>query len=134
VQHSGVTQRVFGWPNGECVRASYATILGLPIEAIPRLDPGAAALVGQEQAERERAWLASIGLGLYEIASPPDKELPREMLYSVPQVPHLMSGVSPRGYGHRCVGVGGRVAFDPHPSRAGLTTVYAIGFLVPLCK
>jgi hypothetical protein len=130
----GVTQRVFGWPNGECVRASYATILGLSIEDVPRLDPGAAALSGQEQADRERAWLASIGLGLVEFSTAPDKGLPQELLYGVPNVPHLMSGISPRGYGHRCVGVGGRVAFDPHPSRAGLTTVYAIGFLVPRCK
>jgi hypothetical protein len=43
-----------------------------------------------------------------------------------------MSGISPRGYGHRCVGIGGKLVWDPHPSREGLLTVYSIGMLVPL--
>lgn len=127
-----VTQRVYGWPYGECVRASYATILGVPIDCVPRLDPGSM-LAGEEQIDRERAWLASIGLGLYEIPTDPDprRELPQEILDCVPEVPHLISGISPRGYGHRCVGIGGRVFFDPHPSRDGLNSIYAVGLLVP---
>lgn len=128
----GVTQRVTGFPFGECVRASYATLLGIPIDAVPPLDPGTSARMGQEQGNREREWLASIGLGLVEISVNPPDELPEEVLACVPEVPHLMSGISPRGFGHRCVGIGGRLAFDPHPSRAGLVTVYAIGMLVPL--
>lgn len=128
------TQRVVGWPYGECVRASYATILGVDIERVPRFDPGA--LGGEDQTVHERQWLASIGFDLIEFSTDPEDELPEEMLDEVhetmPTVQHLMSGISPRGYGHRCVGIGGRVAFDPHPSRAGLVTVYAIGFLVPL--
>lgn len=127
-----VTQRTTGWPYGECVRASYATLLGVSIDEIPRLDPGAAMEAGQEQGNRERAWLASIGYGLVEIATRSDDSLPQEVLDCVPRVPHLMSGISPRGFGHRCVGIGGRLAFDPHPSRAGLLTVYSIGMLVPL--
>ncbi len=113
------TQRVEGYPYGECVRASYATLLDLPIELVPRLDPGAL-LPGETQDERERAWLAMLGLELLEI--PPRK---------VPPVFHLMTGISPRGFGHRCVGFQGEVAWDPHPSRAGLSTVSSLGFLVP---
>jgi hypothetical protein len=128
----GVTQRIEGWPYGECVRAAYATILGVDIEEVPRLDPGAAMAVGQDQGDREREWLASIGLGLVEIHCDVEDSIPPEILDCVPEVPHLMSGISPRGFGHRVVGVGGRVAFDPHPSRAGLVTVYSIGILVPL--
>ena len=127
-----VTQRVYGFPHGDCVRSSLATILGLPYESIPRLDPGAMR-PGEEQGDRERAWLSSIGLNLIEIKTDPDKNLPQEVLDCVPRdMTHLMSGISPRGFGHRCVGVGGQLAFDPHPSRAGLVTVYSIGILVPL--
>ena len=126
------TQRIEGWPYGECVRATYATILGVPIDLIPRLDPGAAMEEGQNQGDREREWLASIGLGLVEISASPDEGLPPEVLNSMPEVPHLMSGISPRGFGHRVVGIGGRLLFDPHPSRDGLVRVYSVGLLVPL--
>ena len=126
------SQRIEGWPNGECVRAAYATILGMPIDAVPRLDPAAAAADGQDQGDREREWLASIGLGLVEISAPPEEGLPQEVLDCMPEVPHLMSGISPRGFGHRVVGIGGRLLFDPHPSRDGLVTVYSVGLLVPL--
>lgn len=127
-----VAQRVEGWPFGECVRASYASLLDLPIEAVPRFDP-AALRPGETQRARERAWLASLGLDLLEVrtASVGD-ELPDEVLDAVPPGTwHLVSGTSPRGLGHRCVGLGGRVAHDPHPSRAGLLTVYSVAFLVP---
>jgi hypothetical protein len=127
----GVTQRTEGWPGGECVRASYATLLGVDIDLIPPLDPGTAARKGQDQGNMERAWLSSIGLDLVEIAVDPYDTIPQEVLDCVPEVPHLMSGISPRGYGHRCVGIGGQVAWDPHPSRAGLLTVYSVGLLVP---
>lgn len=126
-----VMQRVEGWPNGECVRAAYATILGLPIDAVPRLDPGIAAVAGQEQGNRERMWLSTLGLELIEIACDPRYSLPDEFLDSLPEVPHLMSGISPRGFGHRVVAVGGQIVHDPHPSQDGLVTIYSVGFLVP---
>jgi hypothetical protein len=127
-----VTQRVCGFPFGECVRSSYSAILEIPIDEVPPFDPGTCAHYGQEQGDRERAWLSSIGLGLITIYTSPDKTLAPEVLDCVPEVPHLMSGISPRGHGHRVVGIGGRVAWDPHPSRAGLLTCYSVGILVPL--
>ncbi len=130
-----VSQTVTGWPSGNCVAAAYSSLLGIPIERIPRLDPGAAMRAGQEQGHRERMWLASIGYDLFEItAGPgPDDELSQDVLDCIPEdLPHLMSGISPRGFGHRCVGIGGRLSWDPHPSRAGLVSVYSIGILVPL--
>ena len=126
------TQTKTGWPYGNCVKFAYSAILNIPPESIPDLDPGTSAEVGQEQGDRERAWLSSIGYNLVEISTSPDDTLPQEVLDCVPEVPHLMSGISPRGYGHRCVGIGGRLAWDPHPSRAGLRTVYSIGILVPI--
>lgn len=122
------TQSREGWPLGDCVRASYATILDLPLEAVPRFDP--AILGGEEQRDKERRWLSSLGLTLVEISSAPD-ELPNEVLGLIPPGLHLISGISPRNLGHRCVGMGGRVVWDPHPSRAGLTRVYSVGLLVP---
>lgn len=129
--YTPVTQRVEGYPFGECVRATYAAILNIPIEVVPRFDP-ASLSPGERQGDRERRWLASIGIDLIEISVPHDEELPQEALDDVPQIEHLISGVSPRGFGHRCVGFGGSVLWDPHPSRAGLVTVYSVGFLVPL--
>ena len=73
-----------------------------------------------------------IGYNLVEFGVNPPDELPDEVLGCVPEVPHLMSGISPRGFGHRCVGIGGQLVWDPHPSRAGLVTVYSIGLLVPM--
>jgi hypothetical protein len=88
--------------------------------------------LGMEQNALERAWLSSLGYDLVTIEVPPDDELPQEVLDSVPEVPHFLGGISPRGFGHRCVGVGGQLVWDPHPSRAGLVSVYSIGMVVPL--
>jgi len=130
---SPTTQTRQGWPYGNCVQASYAAILDLPLDEVPRFDP---AILGSEgQGERERRWLRSLDppLDLIEVQVPPG--LPPSFLPEVvPPVEHLISGLSPRGFGHRCVGWGGRVLWDPHPSRAGLTRVYSVGFLVPLAR
>lgn len=126
-----VTQRYEGWPRGECVRAAYAALLDLPIAQVPRFDPASLA-IGEEQRDKERKWLATLGLRLIEVSMSKDlAPIPGEVLELVPPVLTLLSGISPRGFGHRCVGTGGEVLWDPHPSRAGLTQVYAIGFLVP---
>ena len=121
-------QRYEGWPAGECVRASYATLLDMNINDVPRFDP--ASLNGEKQHDKEKRWLNSIGLDLIEISTAPD-ELPKDIIGQIPPIEHLISGISPRGFGHRCVGFGGRVLFDPHPSKLGLRTIYSVGFLVP---
>lgn len=123
-----VTQRVEGYPFGECVRASYSALLEMPLELVPRFDPGSLR-PGENQTEREREWLHMIGLDLIEIPADEAAELPPEGL----DRDHLVSGISPRGLGHRCVGHGGRVVWDPHPSRAGLVKVISFGILVPRC-
>ena len=118
---AGVTQRHEGFPHGECVRASYATLLGLDVDLVPRLDPGAL-LPGETQRGRERRWLASLGLALDE----------RAPVGPAPRGWHLVRGLSPRGpHGHCCVGYRGRVAWDPHPSRAGLREVWSFQELCP---
>lgn len=125
-----VEQRGTGWPGGECVRATYAMLLDLPYEDVPRFDPEA--LRGRKQRLAERVWLASLGLDLIEVCAPPGRELADEELAEVPEVYHLISGRSVRGFGHRCLGYAGYVAADPHPSQAGLETIESVGLLVPL--
>lgn len=130
----GVTQKQVGYPKGECVRASYASILGLPLEGVPRLDPEVSHAAGIPQRVYERDFLRGIGLMLVEMYMATEDPLPKAFLANAPKIYHLLSGLSERNLFHRCVGFGGKVAFDPHPSRAGLVTVNAIGFLAPVCS
>ncbi len=117
------TQTQEGYPYGDCVRASYAALFGLPIESIPRFDP-ASLRPGESQQQKERRWLRSLGLDLIEINP--------ARAASTALGEHLISGLSPRGFGHRCIGVDGQVAWDPHPSRAGLVEIWSIGLVVPV--
>ena len=45
---------------------------------------------------------------------------------------HLVIGRTARGTLHACVGLNGKVVWDPHPSRSGLTEIIEFEFLVPL--
>ena len=128
-----VTQVETGFPRGECVRAGYASLLGLPLEAVPRFDPEAnAATGGVPQQFRERQFLRGLGLLLVEVSSgDDDRPLPGEVLASAPPVFHPMTGLSPRGFSHRVVGHGGRVVHDPHPDRTGILYCNIVGFLAP---
>lgn len=119
-----VEQTAFGWPDGNCVRASWATLLGVPIEDVPHFDPRF--LAGRDQLTEERKWIR--GLGYDVVVVPANAELDVS-----PDVCHLVSGLSPRGpFGHRCVGRGGKLVWDPHPSHLGLLEIWSYTFLVPL--
>jgi len=89
----------------DCVRASVASVLGLPLCAVPELPED------DRQYDRLAEWLACHGLSLREVAPGTARG------YS------LLSGVSPRLVRHSVVGRGGRVLFDPHRSRAGLILI-----------
>lgn len=119
-----VDQTAFEYPYGNCVRAAWASLLGIPMSRVPDFDPGH--LGDRDQIEAERAWVRSLGHDLVVVSARGDR----------PDVPahvcHLVSGLSPRGYGHRCVGRGGEVVWDPHPSHLGLLEVWSYTFLVPL--
>ena len=118
-------QTKFNFPNGDCVRASYASLLGVPLDIIPDFSPGA---IGEDanQLEVERAWLRGLGHDLVVVSAKGDKP------NVSPHVCHLVSGLSPRGFGHRCVGRGGEIVWDPHPSHLGLVETWSYAFLVPL--
>jgi hypothetical protein len=118
-----VTQTKVGWPDGNCVRASYASLLGVDLDLVPDFSP--AALRGDNQRAAERAWLRDLG---YDLVVVPEGGARPDVS---PDTLHLVSGLSPRGFGHCCVGRGGQVVWDPHPSRAGLVEVWHRAFLVP---
>jgi hypothetical protein len=120
-----VEQTAFGYPNGNCVRASWATFLGVPLSQVPDFDPGH--IGDRDQLEAERQWVRGQGFDVVVVSAKGDRP-------SIPaDVVHLMSGLSPRGpHGHRVVGQGGRMVWDPHPSHAGLVELWSYTFLVPL--
>ena len=94
------------------------------MDEVPDFDPGH--LGDKDQLEEERKWVRQYGFDIVVISAKGDKP-------SIPShLPHLISGLSPRGFGHRCVGKGGKLVWDPHPSHLGLVEVWSYAFLVPL--
>lgn len=117
-----VEQTELGYPRGNCVRAAWASLLGVPLAVVPDFSPHA--LGDRVQIAAERAWVRTLG---YDLVVVPDVAIDVP-----PDVCHMVSGLSPRGFGHRCVGRGGEVVWDPHPSHQGLVEVWSRAFLVPL--
>lgn len=97
---------------GNCVQAAVASVLGLPIEAVPHF------LLWLEWNHVMVEWLAEKG---YSIKCRFTTEIPEERC--------IVAGMSPRGVAHVCVGRDGRVVWDPHPSGAGLTRVDEVWFI-----
>lgn len=117
-------QTVTGYPNGDCVRASYASLFRIPLEEVPRFDPGV--LAGRKQTDVERRWLRQQG---YDLVIVPYSDKVKAL---VPEdLRHLIACYSPRmpGKGHRVVGRGGKIEFDPHPSQDPITRIRAFYFV-----
>lgn len=91
---------------GNCWQAAIASMLKLPLDAVPHFgqftwpDPAL------------ELWLRGRGLTYRH-----------EMTSVIPDRLCLVNGHSPRGYLHSTVGFGGEVVWDPHPSHAGLLDV-----------
>lgn len=115
-----------GWPYGECVRASYASLLDLPMAAVPRFDPGTRKEPDQTIAERK--WLRSIGYDLIIVDAGPG--VPAPLIPS--DLDHLLFVTTSRGpHGHRVVGRGGKVIWDPYPGGSEVTSIVSYYFVVP---
>lgn len=111
--HTGETQTILATPElqaqgiyGNCVQAALATLLRRPMDSVPHV--GLFSLWEHAML----LWLRGEGLDFTLISG---SEIPTERA--------MLVGRSPRGYMHAVVSEGGRIAWDPHPSRDGLTTV-----------
>lgn len=110
-----VMQTVTG-PAGNCMSACLASILELPIEAVPNFCEA-----GPDDSDYWnacRAWLRQFGLGIITLSftSPAQWQHLRLSGY------HIVSGPSPRieGMHHATVWHKGALAHDPHPEGGGI--------------
>ena len=115
-----IKQTKFGH-HGNCYAACLASILEIPIEAVPNVDDG------EDWLEHIDEWL-QICHG-YTLLS-----FHAETFYCVPAVHHIMIGKSSRGLNHAVVGFQGKIVHDPHPNNKGLITIEGYEFLLPLEK
>lgn len=103
---------------GDCQRAVIASLLDLPIAEVPHFlqlakgDP-------VEYWEGLQLFVASKGFALLTVPA----KSGAAFFGRAHGFFHEISGPSPRGNGtnHAVVGFDGRIVFDPHPSRAGLS-------------
>lgn len=101
---------------GDCHRAALASLLELPLSAVPHFTRGART----DWRERERAWLAGMGLepALAEIPAADQGEALRRAarINPDPASHYLLTGSSSTdGLTHSVVCLGDRVAHDPDP-------------------
>lgn len=102
-------------PEGNCLQAAVASVLDLPLDAVPHF-------VAEELSGRGnfyellRAWLADEhGLSLIAFPAP---TIARPWV--IPPVYHLLSGRTSLGFGaedHVAVAFAGKIVHDPHPRR-----------------
>jgi len=117
-----VTQTRTG-PEGNCMSATLASILEIPIWEVPELGGD------EEFLENIQKFLEP--RGLYYVQVKPDDPV-LETAFQRGEVYHTVEGVSPRGGMHACVGLNGSILWDPHPndgSGHGLVSVECFGLL-----
>lgn len=101
---------------GNCTEAALASLLRLPLDAIPSFQ----GMQSVEYWEALDAFVESRGF-LWEM---------RQGAYHYPGL-YLADGPSSRGCGHFVVMRDGEMVHDPHPSRAGLTSIERTWVLIP---
>lgn len=102
---------------GNCVQASIASILALPLDEVP-------SFLGLESSD---FWDALDGFLLskgYELKMLPPCQHAKGL--------YLASGATTRGTHHMVVMEGGVLKHDPHPSKQGLVSIDHGWFLLPL--
>lgn len=107
-QHDGAT-------GSDCLRASLASVLEMPIEAVPHF---------MDKPDTARVWpdllhLWLVERGLIGYVAAPSHDLDATLAYMAEHHGdefYLLCGRSGEDYGHVVVGHGGRIAHDPCPS------------------
>lgn len=107
-------------PNkGNCTEAAVASILNLPLAAVPTFH-----VVGGESSQFWRNFKEFLWERGFYVQMMPGNHCPNSL--------YLASGPSERGCNHMVVMCDDFLVHDPHPSRAGLTHVENVWFLLPI--
>ena len=132
-----------GAPQGNCTEASVASLLGVPLDAVPDLYDHALAPADwgpwreQRFLEMHHWLLDEFGLKWCQIRGGWDvaqEVFARTGLYDRHEIRstyYLMMGKNPDGVGHCTVGQNGVVAWDPNPAQRGLVDNDENVFLLP---
>jgi hypothetical protein len=98
---------------GNCLQAAVAALFDKPLDAVPHFS----AFLWWEQALA--LWAKGEG---YRVEDWDTTVIPDRLC--------IIGGKSPRGVPHVCVADGGRIVWDPHPSRDGLVTITSATWFV----
>ena len=117
---------------GDCMRATIASLLDLPSEAVPHFLYDNCN--NDEYNERMSTYLGDRGLCYIEFGAF-DLDLHLYNIHHMTPVYHSICDESPRfvSEGHAVVGCNGQVVHDPHPTKAGLPKVTenrVLGFII----
>jgi hypothetical protein len=116
-----VTQDKFGHVDGNCMAACIASILEVPLDAVPNVG------TLPDWQLRINEWLRSRGLFTVLIAW--DEKYVRQYM---PTAWLVVAGWAERGLRHATVYRGTELVHDPHPSRAGLKIPEDVTFFAML--
>lgn len=110
-----------GIGNGNCLAASLASLLDLPLWMVPPFEQ----MFGRgEWRRRVDQWLGRMfGLEMARTDGHKPDGLPEF---------YIASGLSPRGVAHAVIYRRGEIAHDPHPSDAGIASVEYTWHLRPV--
>lgn len=103
-----------GKDTGNCLAASIASILELPLSAVPHF------AMYNNWGDRFRDWMGVRGFAVLQLAFDGNKAIKASCREALRGTYHLMSGPGPRGCRHTVVGRGGKMVHDPHPDGEGL--------------
>jgi hypothetical protein len=103
---------------GNCFQAAIASYLERPLDSVPHISAFAQWMQALD------LWATGEG---YQVLSrdvaPPALVTDGVLHPDLPTKRIIVGGISPRDVMHVCVAEGGRIVWDPHPSRAGLLDV-----------
>lgn len=107
---------------GNCMQAAVASILGLGLDEVPHF-----AALPEDHDDVRPCWDA-----FEEFFAKRGFEAVFLAYEFCPESYYLASGPSPRGVSHMVVMQDGKLAHDPHPSRAGVLKVESVWLLLAL--
>ena len=132
-----VDQTTFGGPDtppaerGDCLSAALASILEVPLEAVPRFCEHGSDV---DWSPHINEFLAGFDLMYFGLEFDEDDPGHTQNLLDAMGY-HVITGPGPRsGVRHSVVGYQGEVVHDPHPSRDGLAPDAALGYGVLVAR